>query len=198
MRKFNQILNEDLQPYTYHIKLACDNTVTDELIDALEQELRLYDIEAMGLVNRTPIQEHPLDFPNLRNKFVHTFEVVLAYPATIDVLRRIASETFELSMSAVAVYTGMDPRKEYTDEYLYRNSKEFKDDYVPAYGSVDNLEVEEPPALYALEIEGAQVEHDKPGMSPLSKIKRFDIVDIKKEKSDSDTLSPLSNETRKA
>lgn len=79
MKTFKEYLAESKKSYPFRLKVA------GELPEDFEKNIK----ECLGAVNptlieksKTPIQATPLDFPDLHNQEVHTFEVVCEYPIT--------------------------------------------------------------------------------------------------------------------
>ena len=125
---FTEYFQESNRDYKYTIKIACDK-VTEEMADKIEQCLRKLDVVSMSTFQGTPIQESPLDFPNVKNTSVFIAEFAVKYPSATDMLERIVSEATGLQRTLVTVYTENDPRKVYTEEYLARNDPSFKENY---------------------------------------------------------------------
>ncbi len=79
MKTFKEYLKESKKVYPFRIKVAGD------LPENFVKELK----DCIGKANptiieksKTPIQAKPLDFPDLENLEVHTFEVICEYPIT--------------------------------------------------------------------------------------------------------------------
>ena len=79
MKTFKEYLAESKKTYPFRLKVA------GELPENFVNELK----DCIGKANptiieksKTPIQSTPLDFPELSNVEVHTFEVVCEYPIT--------------------------------------------------------------------------------------------------------------------
>src|SRR6056297_1589773 len=143
-KSFNQYyLQESAKEYSYKLKLAAHD-VTEEQKDKLESALQKYDLRSISTYKDTPIQQSPLDFPNVKNTKVFVTEIVLGYPVTTDMLRRYVSDKVCMDECCVAVYSGNDPREAYTEQWLERNSEEYKENCKPFLGS--DLEETEVPA----------------------------------------------------
>jgi len=127
-------LTESAKEYTYKLKFAV-NEFTSDMKDALEQALTKYDLRSIGAWKSTPIQENPLDFPNVRNTEVHIVEVVLGYPAASDMLRVYLCDKVGVNQQGIAVYNAKDPRDAYTEEMLARLDPTFKANYKPVMGT---------------------------------------------------------------
>lgn len=79
MKTFKEYLAESKKAYPFRLKVA------GELPENFEKNLKnCLSSCSPTLVERskTPIQSKPLDFPELENMEVHTFEVVCEYPIT--------------------------------------------------------------------------------------------------------------------
>lgn len=134
MKTFTEYFHDSERVYSYTLKLACDG-VTEENITALEERLRRLDIVSLGEFKGSPLQESPLDFPNVRNTSVQVCDFEVKYPSTTDMLERMVSEALGLPRAHVIVYTENDPRKTYTQQYLARKDPSFKEDYEPVMGT---------------------------------------------------------------
>lgn len=119
--------------YFYTIKLAVPE-ITDSIIDSIETSLSKYSIKVASEFRRKPIQENPLDFPNIKNMPVHIADIILEYPASLDMLRSLISDATGISLQQVAVYSENDPREIETDLFLQRRSPEHKKNYKPFLG----------------------------------------------------------------
>lgn len=163
---FNKYLAESVKEYGYKIKLAVDD-VDDNMIDSIMYSLNKYQMVSATPFKRTPIQENPLDFPNIKNSAVCISDIVLSYPASIDFMETMLANVLGLSRQCVVVYSDHDPRIAETELYLERNSDEFKDGYEPALGSDPQGEEVESHADQSMsllktlgEMESAQTTHE--------------------------------------
>ncbi len=73
MSTFGQYLTESAKQYDYKIKVAGE--ISDDFGTRMEQALAKYEVAKLSAGKKTPIQEHPLDFPMLKNQEVHIFEL---------------------------------------------------------------------------------------------------------------------------
>ena len=132
--EFATYVAEVKKEYKYMLKFAL-NEMPDSFIDAIEEGLKKYDLKAASPFKKTPIQESPLDFPNVRNTSVYICDITLNYPGSLDFLRTYLSNVTGISQQQIAVYSSEDPRKIETDLYLDRRSPEFKEKYKTALGN---------------------------------------------------------------
>lgn len=141
-KKFlNYYFEEADKEYEYKLKFACDD-ITDEQVEKLESALSKYDLKSITPFSRTPIQEHPLDFPNIKNSRVYITTIKLTYPVSHDMLRQYVAENTCVPLGAVAVYGENDIRDSYTEHMLEIASDEWKENYEPKLGSDHEQEID--------------------------------------------------------
>ncbi len=133
-KSFVHYVAETKTEYNYVLKFAVYE-MTDEMITCLEDSLKKYELKAASSFRKTPIQESPLDFPNVKNTPVFICDLTLGYPASLDFLRTYVCNEMEISPALLAVYSDCDPRQIETDLYLDRSSKEYKKKYKTRLGS---------------------------------------------------------------
>jgi hypothetical protein len=121
MKRFVDYFNALKKDYEFTIKIAV-NDLAEEQVGHIEEALKKYDLKNVSSVKKTPIQQSPLDFPNVRDSEVHIFNVTLQYPVTPDALLREVAEVGGIPMNAVAIYTANDPRHQYTKDVLEDNT----------------------------------------------------------------------------
>jgi hypothetical protein len=71
MKTFTQILTESKKTYQFKIGLAGE--MPEGFQDKLETVLQKFDVIKMSNGKKTPIQERPLDFPQLQNMEVTNY-----------------------------------------------------------------------------------------------------------------------------
>lgn len=130
---FKEYLSTSQKDYQFTLKLAVDD-VTDRMLDVLEAAFARYEIVTASAFTRTPIQESPLDFPNINNSPVYISQITTIYPASRNFLQTYIANSLRLSEQKVVIYSENDPRKYTTDFHLDVNSAEYKENYVPALG----------------------------------------------------------------
>jgi hypothetical protein len=133
-KTFKGYVAESKTEYKYVLKFAV-NEMTDVMIDQLEAGLAKYDLKSASSFRKTPIQESPLDFPNVKNTAVFICDLTLGYPGSLDFLRIYVCNCVGISPALLAVYSENDPRQIETDLYLDRNSEEYKKKYKTRLGS---------------------------------------------------------------
>ena len=133
-KTFIEYLSESKKDYNYVLKLAVME-VSDDHLDMLEVALKKYELKSASSFRKTPIQECPMDFPSVKNTPVHSCDIVLGYPASLDFLKTYICNSLNISPALVAVYTKDDPRQVEMDLYAKRTSDEYKDKYKTALGN---------------------------------------------------------------
>jgi hypothetical protein len=133
-KSFISYVAEAKTEFNYVLKFAV-HEMTDSMIDMLESCLKRYELKSASSFRKTPIQESPLDFPNVKNTPVFICDLVLDYPASLDFLRTYICNSMGVSPQQLAVYSGNDPRQIETDLYVDRNSEEYKKNYKTRLGS---------------------------------------------------------------
>ncbi len=133
-KSFATYVAETKTEYSYVLKFAV-NDMTNGMIDMLESALKKYELKSASKFRQTPIQESPLDFPNVKNTAVFICDIVMEYPASLDFLRTYICNALGISPANLAVYSQNDPRQIETDLYIDRNSEEYKQKYKTRLGS---------------------------------------------------------------
>lgn len=149
-KSFATYVAEYKTEYKYVLKFAV-NEMSDAMVDVLEASLAKYELVQASAFRKTPIQESPLDFPNVKNTAVFICDLTLKYPASLDFLRTYICSSMGVSPALLAVYSTNDPRQIETDLYIDRNSAEYKTKYKARLGT-DHEETEDDleknPAVY--------------------------------------------------
>jgi hypothetical protein len=133
-KSFTTYVAETKTEYKYVLKFAI-HEMADDTVDKLEASLLKYDLKSASKFRKTPIQESPLDFPNIKNTPVFICDITLGYPGSLDFMRTYICNTLGLSTGQLAVYSENDPRQIETDLYLDRNSPEYKKNYKARLGT---------------------------------------------------------------
>lgn len=114
MRKFTDILTESKKTYDFKIGIA------GELPDGCETEMKSclekFQVDSMSAGKKTPIQERPLDFPQLQNMEVTYYEVSVNYPTTTQVLQEYIGKCCGIDQSYIIVRKPGEPQEEYQAE----------------------------------------------------------------------------------
>lgn len=113
MRSFKDILTESKK--TYQFKIGVAGPLPEGFEDTLETILKKYGASNLTSGKKTPIQERPLDFPQLQNMEVTYFELGVEYPTTGQVLQEYVGKCCGIDQAYIIVRNVNDPREEYQD-----------------------------------------------------------------------------------
>ena len=114
MRSFSEILTESKKVYPFKVGVAGE--LPEGFADRLETALQKYDVVKMSTGKKTPIQERPLDFPQLQNTEVTYFEVEVNYPTTVQVLQEYLGACCSVPQSHIIVRNPNEPQELYQAE----------------------------------------------------------------------------------
>ena len=101
MSLLKQYISESVKTYNFIVKIAGE--LKEDLVEKMNVALKKYDCDGVGKGKRTPIQETPLDFPEMKNTHVTIFDVSCRYPVTSHVLTHYLSEKLSMSASCIRV-----------------------------------------------------------------------------------------------
>ena len=111
MSNLKHYLNESAKEYDFKIKIAGD--IADDFATRMETALQKYDVKKLSAGKKTPIQEHPLDFPQLKNIQVNIFDLTTNYPVSAHALKEYVADYMRLSPAMVVVKKPGEPSEEY-------------------------------------------------------------------------------------
>ena len=114
----------------YEFKIGVAGELPEEFADRLEMGLQKFSLANISSPKKTPIQERPLDFPQLQNMEVTYFEVAVNYPTTPQIMREYLGQCCNVDDSHLIVRNLNEPQEEY---------QEAKQDevYVPNIGTTE-------------------------------------------------------------
>jgi hypothetical protein len=138
MKSFKDYLTESKKQYDFRIKIAGDMTTENE--SNLKQGLDKYALTSFKKVGKTPIQQLPLDFPQVKNLEVNIYEVTLDYPTTQFELTEYISQHCGINRSHLAVKRPGEPSEEYQEPAAKREGALLND---PDYKEAGNPKFED-------------------------------------------------------
>jgi len=144
MTDFKQYLAESTKEYDYRIKVAGD--LSEDFAAALETALKKYDVKSLSKGKKTPIQEVPLDFPNLKNQAVTIFELKTSYPASVFEMHSYISNIMRLQPNQLVVRKPGEPTEQYQADMNVK-IKEFR-------SVLQDIEYKDAPKVKADEVYG--------------------------------------------
>ena len=118
---FKHYLVESKKTYSYKVGLAGD--LPENAVDRLETVMQKFKVVKMSKGKKTPIQERPLDFPNLQNTSATYFEIETEYPTTPQVLEQYLQDTMGIDPYHVIV---RDPNAPQEQEQSTKDNKPYE------------------------------------------------------------------------
>lgn len=101
MSLLKQYIAESVKTYNFKVKIAGD--LNEDTVEKMNAALKKYDCDGVGKGKRTPIQETPLEFPEMKNTHVTIFDINCRYPVTSHVLTQYLAEKLAMSASCIRV-----------------------------------------------------------------------------------------------
>lgn len=140
MKNFTEYLAEgsESRKHTFRIKVAGDFESDQET--KLKSMLERWVVSKFKKVGTTPIQEVPLDFPQLKNCDVKIYEVELNYPATQQELTEFLSAGLSINKQRFVVKRPGEPTEEYQEPKEKREGALLDD---ANYSEVENAKFED-------------------------------------------------------
>jgi hypothetical protein len=111
---FKKYLAEAAKQYDFIIKVA--GPLDENFEEGLEVALKKFDVANLTAGKKTPIQNVPLDFPDLSNTEVTVFETTLNYPTTQFELRNYLADVLNTQQDFIRVRRPGEPTEEYQKE----------------------------------------------------------------------------------
>lgn len=114
MKSFKDYLTESKK--TYEFKIGVAGELPEEFADHMESALEKFGVIKVTSGKKTPIQERPLDFPQLENMEVTYFEAEVSYPTTVQVLQQYLGDCCKVPQSHIIVRDPAEPQELYQQE----------------------------------------------------------------------------------
>jgi len=111
MKTFKEYLSESKKQYDFRVKVAGDFTTEQE--DTLKSLLGRYSLSGFKKTAKTPIQQLPLDFPQVKNCEVSIYEVSVDYPTTQHELTEYLTAELGVNKQNLVVRKPGEPTEEY-------------------------------------------------------------------------------------
>jgi hypothetical protein len=145
MTNFKHYLSESTKEYDYKIKVAGD--LSEDFAARLETALKKYEVKSLSKGKKTPIQEVPLDFPNLKNTAVTIYELKTSYPASVFEMHSYITNSMRLQPNQLVVRKPNEPTEEYQEQMKTKETSEFK-------SVLQDVEYKDAPKVKADEVYG--------------------------------------------
>jgi hypothetical protein len=93
----------------YQFKIAIAGNAKDGLTETLKTVLEKFGVEKMTAGKSTPIQETPLEFPQLKNMDITHYELEVRYPVTAPMIEEHIAHSCNIPRQYVHVRSAQDP-----------------------------------------------------------------------------------------
>lgn len=114
MRSFTEILTESKK--TYGFKIGVAGNMPEGFESKMKTALEKYSVASITSGKKTPIQERPLDFPQLQNMEVTYWNVELDYPTTPQIMQEYVGACCNVPQSHIIVRGANEPQEEYQEQ----------------------------------------------------------------------------------
>jgi len=114
MKTFKDYLLETNKVWHYRIKVAgqCDEAMAGRM----ESLLSKFHVTKFDKIKTTVIQDHPLDFPKIKNAEVHIYEAEFDYPVTQWEIRDYLTSHLGITKDAMVVKNPSESSEQYQEE----------------------------------------------------------------------------------
>lgn len=114
MLTFRELYEQSTKTYDFKIGIAGD--LPEDFLSNLETALKRFDVINVKKTKTTPVQERPLDFPQLQNTQVNFFEITIRYPTTPQILREFIAQICKINTSYIIVRYPDEPIERYQED----------------------------------------------------------------------------------
>lgn len=114
MKSFKEFLTESEKTYKFKIRVAGE--LPEGFADTLESNLKKFDLVSLSAGKTTPIQEKPMDFPQLQNMELTHYDAEVRYPTSGHALEKYLVDNCSITHSHIIVRGEFDPIEEYQQE----------------------------------------------------------------------------------
>lgn len=112
-KTFKDYLSESVATKKHDFRVKVAGEFTPEQEGKLKSMLERFQIDSFKKVGVTPIQQFPLDFPQVKNCEVSIFEFTLDYPTTQQELTEYLTQGLSVSKQNMVVRRPNEPTEEY-------------------------------------------------------------------------------------
>ena len=113
MKSFKEYLLEDKKTYDFRIKIAGD--VDAKIEKSMKTALEKFGVESYKKQGKSVVQEHPLDFPQLKNEALNIYDTSLSYPINAEGLRDYLRDYLDIDFSHLKVRKPGEPTEQYQE-----------------------------------------------------------------------------------
>ena len=115
MKNFKEYLAESTKEKKHEFRVKVAGEFDNDQESKLKTMLERFQVSDFKKVGTTPIQEFPLDFPQVKNCDVKIYEVTLDYPTTQQELTEYLSSGLGVSKQRLVVRRPGEPSEEYQE-----------------------------------------------------------------------------------
>jgi hypothetical protein len=114
MKSFVEYLVESKKTYAFKVKVAGE--LPEGFEGMLKTAMERFSVATMSKGKSTPITETPLEFPQLKNTHVTTFDLEVHYPTTTQVLEAYICQTCKCTADRCKVVTANQVAEQHQEE----------------------------------------------------------------------------------
>jgi len=114
MKSIQEFLTESHKTYPWKIGIAGDMPEGCEA--SLRQCMEKWTVASFTKTKKTPIQNRPLDFPQLENIDVQYYDTEVRYPTTRDAVQEYIAQCCDVPASHIIVRHPDEPQEQYQEE----------------------------------------------------------------------------------
>ena len=122
MKKLLDYLQESKKTYQFIVGMAGD--LPEGIEDKIKTAMEKFSLASISKSKKTPIQEQPMDFPNLTNTEVTYWDVTVKYPTTEAVIKEYLGQICSIPAAKIIVRNPNSPVEK-------ENNKKESDVYEP-------------------------------------------------------------------
>ena len=138
MKTFKEHLAESKKQWPFRVKIAGKFSTEQE--QSLKTMLERFTVTEFKKVTTTPVQELPLDFPQMKNVEVNIYEVTLDYPSTQFELTEYLTSGLGVPKSNLVVRSPFEQTEEYQEPETQRTGALLND---PTYAEAGSPKFED-------------------------------------------------------
>ncbi len=129
MKTFKEYLAENTKTYSVRVKIAGE--VPENFDKRFKDYMTKYETIEFKKIGTTPVQEHPHEFPRIKNQEVTIYDIEASYPMSFQQLESTLADEFGISLHNLKVKHPNDPTEEMQDDEAVYEPKlqdsEYKD-----------------------------------------------------------------------
>jgi len=139
-KTYKDYLSESLGSKKHDFRVKVAGTFSGEQEDKMKSMMERFKVDRFKKVGVTPIQQFPLDFPQVKNCEVSIYEVTVDYPTTQQELTEYLSTGLGVSRQKLVVTRPGEPSEQYQQEVTKREGALLDD---PDYKEAGNPQFED-------------------------------------------------------